>query len=583
MKKRYLILGNFLIVFIIVLVSLLGYRQLKFDFISKSEKYLETVSTYVDLALDESGLETTEMNSTIDNSIAVFNSFDSSLRITILNDLGEVIADSDYTLDMLNNHRNRKEVYAIISDASSYSTIRYSATEQINRLYYAMDSDNHDAIIRATINLNYLDSARTDFIVRGLIIGLLILSFFNVIVYLFKKKIDRYLSDYSQTLKDIKNGNLAARVKIDRYSYPKLQEISEVFNSTTDILEQNIKELHAGRTSLDTMVNSLMEPLVLVNRELQVVFSNKFARKLFNRDIDPELNPYPFILLTHEVELDDLCEQVMKTGKTARGEFVLQVTGSYRAFQVTISLVDEQNVVVLFNDISLEYEARKLRSSFVANVTHELKTPLTSIRGFVETLRNHENTKPEQVDNFLEIIDVEAARLERLINDILKLSDIEHHNTDSDMEDFDLVELVDECVVQLDDQATKKKINLIPNDEPTFLPVKANRDRIKQVILNLLENAIKYHRRKGSVWLAVERSEEYVTIKVKDDGYGLDDQSAKRVFERFYRVDESRSRMLGGTGLGLSIVKHIALLYEGEATVESTPNIGSTFTVNLKI
>lgn len=201
-----------------------------------------------------------------------------------------------------------------------------------------------------------------------------------------------------------------------------------------------------------------------------------------------------------------------------------------------------------------------MRSDFVANVTHELKTPLTSIRGFVETLRGRKDLEPDQTNNFLEIIDIEAARLERLINDILNLSDIERLKIDSGLENFDLVELVDECLVQLDEQASEKRINLIPGDEPVFLPVQANRDRIKQVLLNLLENAIKYHKEQGSVWIDLEREAEYVTIKVKDDGFGIDEQSVRRVFERFYRVDKSRSRSLGGTGLGLDRKTHCSFV-----------------------
>ncbi|NLM18696.1 MAG: hypothetical protein GX217_01570 [Clostridiaceae bacterium] len=619
MKKRLRILGNIVIILVITIVSILNYRELRSKHIRSFENYLANVTSYFDRALsrniiksnstdnfvsnteadeakrtnqaentkqiisEDNGLTQELLEQTIDETIEAFNVLVSDLRITVMDETGKVLADSNFPGDKLNNHRARPEVWGVISGEDSLSNVRFSDTESVERLYFSARSNHNNMIVRAAVLMDILINAGSTITLYGVIIGGIALVLFNLILSLLFKKQDKHQADLEKTLAKIESGDLSARMEEDRHTFADYYKFAENFNMTVTNFEQDFKEMQAGRAWLDAMVNSLMEPLVVVNRDLQVVFANKYAKTLFNRDIDPEVNPYPFVLLTHEDKLDDLCQKVFINGKTVRKEFKLQVTGRYNAFQVMISPVDANDVVVLFNDISYEYEARELRSSFVANVTHELKTPLTSIRGFVETLRNRDNTAPEQINNFLEIIDVEAARLERLINDILRLSDIERLNDDSELEDFDLVELLDECLVQLDDQASEKQINLIPSDDPTFLPVKANRDRIKQVLLNLLENAIKYHRMKGNIWIDLRRKGRFVTIKVKDDGYGFDEQSAKRVFERFYRVDKSRSRMLGGTGLGLSIVKHIALLYDGEASVKSIPDKGSTFKVILKI
>ncbi|HHU53401.1 MAG TPA: hypothetical protein GXZ43_04905 [Clostridiaceae bacterium] len=611
MKKRLRIFGNILIILIIFIVSTLNYRELRSKHIQSFENYLGNVTSYFDQALsrillnsidgtdetklisqaeiieqinsEESGDFQKLLEQTIDETMEVFNVLASDLRITVMDETGKVLADSIFPVKELNNHRARPEVWKVISGAKNYSNVRYSDTESAERLYFSARSDHNNMIVRAAVLMDTLIDAKVTITLYALIIGGVSLVIFNLILSLIFKKQDQHQIDLVQALTKIDAGDLTARMEEDRHASVDNRKFVENFNLTISNFEQTFKEMQEGRIWLNAIVNSLMEPLVVVNQELQVVFANKYAKTLFNRNIDPEETPYPFVLLTHDAKLDELCQRVFDSGKTTREEFRLQVTGSYNAFQVMVSPVDVNYVVVLFNDMSYEYEARQLRSSFVANVTHELKTPLTSIRGFVETLRNRNNTTPEQANNFLDIIDVEAVRLERLINDILRLSDIERLSNDSELEDFDLVELVDECLVQLDDQASEKQINLIPSDEPTFLPVKANRDRIKQVLLNLLDNAIKYHRIHGNVWIDMERQGKFVTIKVKDDGYGFDEQSARRVFERFYRVDKSRSRMLGGTGLGLSIVKHIALLYDGEASVKSTPNVGSTFKVILKI
>ena len=238
----------------------------------------------------------------------------------------------------------------------------------------------------------------------------------------------------------------------------------------------------------------------------------------------------------------------------------------------------------------LETQNRKLalleemRAEFVANVSHELKTPLTSIRGFIDTLRNTKIEDPAVAERFLEIIDIEAERLHQLINDILQLSEIETMGKgDEEARVFELDRLVADVAQDLKKTADQK--NTIISVEPSeSLPVLADPYRIRQVLINLLDNAIKYGKEDGRISIHVRREpDRFVSIQVSDDGEGIDEEHLERVFERFYRVDKSRSREVGGTGLGLSIVKHIAQLYEGSVSVKSPKGAGATFTVHLKI
>ena len=228
-------------------------------------------------------------------------------------------------------------------------------------------------------------------------------------------------------------------------------------------------------------------------------------------------------------------------------------------------------------------ELQDMRSEFVANVSHELKTPLTSIRGFVDTLRNGHIKDPAVQERFLEIIDIEAERLHQLISDILQLSEIEGMENDLELQKFDLSALLDDVATLLDDKATERRVSIIV-EESESLPVLASQYRVKQILINLVDNAIKYNRTGGRVYIRATREpDKMVSIRVRDTGEGIPADHLSRVFERFYRVDKSHSREMGGTGLGLSIVKHIAQLYDGSATVESELGIGSTFTVRLKI
>jgi two-component system phosphate regulon sensor histidine kinase PhoR len=228
-------------------------------------------------------------------------------------------------------------------------------------------------------------------------------------------------------------------------------------------------------------------------------------------------------------------------------------------------------------------ELQEMRSEFVANVSHELKTPLTSIRGFVDTLRNGHINDPAVQARFLEIIDIEAERLHQLISDILQLSEIEGMENDLELQKFDLSALLDDVATLLDDKATERHVSIIVEDSES-LPVLASQYRVKQILINLVDNAIKYNRTGGRVYIRATREpDKIVSIRVRDTGEGIPPEHLSRVFERFYRVDKSHSREMGGTGLGLSIVKHIAQLYDGSATVESEQGVGSTFIVRLRI
>lgn len=225
----------------------------------------------------------------------------------------------------------------------------------------------------------------------------------------------------------------------------------------------------------------------------------------------------------------------------------------------------------------------QIRTEFVSNVTHELKTPLTSIRGFVETLKNGAIEDTSVAVKFLDIIDIEAERLYTLINDILQLSEIEAMQKDEGIIEMDLRQIIDEVVLILKSSADKKNITLEVSSTPSQIQVIANRNRIKQMLINLIDNAIKYNVENGKVDIKVEKHNGNTIISIKDTGIGIPKIHHSRIFERFYRVDKGRSRNMGGTGLGLSIVKHIVNLYSGDINIISEPGKGTEFVVKLPL
>lgn len=225
-------------------------------------------------------------------------------------------------------------------------------------------------------------------------------------------------------------------------------------------------------------------------------------------------------------------------------------------------------------------QAENIRSEFVANVSHELKTPLTSISGFIETLQAGAVNDPETRDRFIEIIAIETARLKRLIDDILVLSDIESRMDTSD-EIINVSKITDNVTEMLAPIAERRNIAVI-NELEDNIELRGSEDKFRQMMVNLIENAIKYGKENGHVWIrGVETSGEKI-ITVKDDGIGIEQKDLERIAERFYRVDKSRSTKVGGTGLGLSIVKHTAALFNGELRVRSKPDKGSEFSIVIK-
>ena len=241
----------------------------------------------------------------------------------------------------------------------------------------------------------------------------------------------------------------------------------------------------------------------------------------------------------------------------------------------------ESAVLAVIADVTHISKLEQLRSEFVANVTHELKTPLTAIRGSIELLKSADRDE-ETRRYFYDVLDIEAERLHHLIDDMLVLSQIENAKPDSTEQRCDVAQEIRETVARLYPIAEKENISL-KVELKDGIWVACSSSRLQQMLGNLIENAIKYNKPNGSVKITAEESRQMAVIRIQDTGIGIEEEHFNRLFERFYRVDTSRSRAIGGTGLGLSIVKHLAVLYGGEVSVESTPGVGTTFTVRLPL
>jgi len=513
-----------------------------------------------------------------------------NLRYTIIDLDGTVLYDNESDASIMENHLFRPEVKAAIQSKSSGQAIRKSTTLNRDIYYYAQYRPELNLVIRTSIPMvTYLKTLNAIGIQFVLVVGIALIAL--IVIGLFATTlVTRPLIDLKKAAIAMSGGNYKVRVVQGLYDKSEVGEVSRAFNKMAEQLDNVVYELADKNVEMDAILNSIGNPILAVDNNLSVTFVNRYTREEFMDSAYLETQSYSLISIVRNSEIEKIVIRVIRSKTSEYSEVVMNTRKGKKLFRIiALPMASPKfgGVIITFQDITQMQKLQQMRSEFVANVTHELKTPLTSIRGFVDTLRQGAIKNPEVSERFLEIIDVEAERLHKLISDILSLSEIEEMKEDADASVFDLNSLVDEVLVLLDDEAVAKQVSMISGDgeefsEPFF--VKASRNRIKQVLINLVENAIKYNVANGKVYIKVERNEKNeVVIKVSDTGTGIPKEHLSRVFERFYRVDKSRSKELGGTGLGLSIVKHIAMLYGGNASVESTVGQGSEFTVTLKI
>jgi two-component system phosphate regulon sensor histidine kinase PhoR len=339
-----------------------------------------------------------------------------------------------------------------------------------------------------------------------------------------------------------------------------------------------IAELEKKYNSLHIVLKSMVEGVIIVSRDTKIVSINPPIQKLFGIS-DKDAEGKFFLEAIRNNDIAEVINNVLTSGKSISQELVL-IWPVQGIFQINASpLITEGQItgcLAVIHDITEVRRLETVRSDFVANVSHELKTPLTSIKGFVETLLEGALDDQENNRHFLKIIHDHAQRLDNLVNDLLSLSHLESKEIMLKKSRLELKQEVDSVISGFKSQLKKKGIE-VRNELPADIAITADRDRLEQVITNLLDNAIKFNKEKGSVRIYGEEVNGRVKVTVEDSGVGIPVKDIPRIFERFYRVDKARSRELGGTGLGLSIVKHIIELHSGIVGVESTEGFGSKF------
>lgn len=391
--------------------------------------------------------------------------------------------------------------------------------------------------------------------------------------------ISKHVKQINEPIKELTRD--ARNFKLDSYTYPirdyeieEVQDLASAFDYMGDELGSTIRKLKHQKEKLEIMLETLEEGIVVLNKDGFIGQTNELANKMLQ--LKGELKGKQ--KLTHIVRQEEfvkLVDEGLKKGGFHTVELTLDEKIVFLSLVPIGTPEDAYEYLLVIRDVTQLRKLEEMRSQFVSNVSHEIKTPLTSIQGFVETLQNGAIENPKVAYKFLNIIDIETKRLYRLIQDILTLSEIESME-EHQYGEINIVEAVNEVFALVDREAQKKSIELKLVIKAQLKVKNISEDHMKQLLMNLISNAIKYTDH-GQVQVIVGKS----YISVEDTGIGIPEESIPRIFERFYRVDKSRSRQSGGTGLGLSIVKHIAQLYNITIGVQSKLGEGSRFTVNI--
>lgn len=516
------------------------------DYFNETKKELAQEARYISMGLESGGNDFL-------NKIAAENG--SNVRITLIDKDGIVLFDNQAEAKTLENHAMRQEIMEAVAVGAGEAE-RFSDTLDKTTYYYAVRLEDGKILrLARTIDSIYKSVLQMLPIMGGIVI---VVAFLASIV---ARRVTFNL------IKPLDQVNLDE--PLDNETYDELAPFLTRIAKQKRQLSKNLKKLRGKQEELTIITNNMNEGLVLLNGQQNVLFINESAAKIFGFSTK-EVIGRNILTVDRAQEVQDLLQKVSQAGK---GEGLYEKDGHF--YQLSGSSVNGSGSVILIYDVTEKMTAEKLRREFSANVSHELKTPLQSILGYAEIMKNG-LVKDEDKQRFLERIHAEAGNMIELIQNIMELSRLDENKTLDEFEDVDLLKLAQSVTLRLKHKAQTKDVTL--NVSGSSACVCGVQSILSEVLYNLVDNSVKYNKDNGKVDIKVQDGSEEVTVSVSDTGIGIGAADRERVFERFYRADKSHSKEIGGTGLGLSIVKHGVLFHKGRVELESEPGVGTTIT-----
>ncbi len=506
-------------------------------------------------------------------------------RITVILPDGRVVGDSEATPLTMENHGERPEIKQALKGETG-SAIRFSGTLQQRMLYVAVpifEKDHIQGVMRIAIATRAVDKQLHALQARIALGGVVIAMVAAILSLVISRRISRPLETMRRGAARFARGDLSHRL------YPpatlELAELAEAMNQMAQDLQGRMDALVRQRNETQAVLAGMVECVVAIDRNERIMNINPAAARLVNQSAE-QLKGRSLQEVMRSRELYDMIRTTLTEGTHTEKDIALYQNGEQILSTHCSLLKDARSetigVLLVMNDVTQMRHLENMRQDFVANVSHEIKTPLTAIQGFVETLHDGGVEDPGEAQRFLDIIQRHVLRLTAIIDDLLQLSNLEQA---PEIQQLNLTRnnvnrMIGTAVQLCHTQAKEKQIH-IHTQCPENLTAMMDTDLMEQAVMNLLDNAIKYSPDKSRIHISVTLVDAAIQIIIQDEGLGIAQKHLPRLFERFYRVDKARSRKMGGTGLGLAIVKHIMQTHGGQVSVESTQGQGSTFILHL--
>ncbi len=511
----------------------------------------------------------------------------SGTRITMILTDGVVVGDSEEDPATMENHGDRPEIADALVTGRGVST-RYSSTLRKRLMYIAIRSEYEGrvvGVVRVAVSVTLVDQARETLRYNLLLAGLVIALLAALINYFVSARITRPLKTLQKGAERFAQGHLNRRLPVA--STEEIGSLAEALNEMAAQLKQRIATIDGQRQEQRAVLSSMSEGVMAVDSERRLLGLNAAAAKILGiDDIDAMLGQ-----TVHESvrssALQEIVHETLKTGQTRQAEIGITTRDQEAVILVSASTLHDDTgtnlgCVVVMNDVTMIRRLERIREEFVGNVSHELKTPITSIKGSVETVLDGAFDDPPAARRFLEMASRQADRLHNIVEDLLSLSRLESSGQVGGVERQveSLNDMIKTAIDECRSKADSREVKLTCHCEDT-IKVPINPSLIRQALVNLIDNALNHSEVGSSVVVTLADDNTGVRIHITDTGRGIAPQHIPRLFERFYRVDEARSREHGGTGLGLAIVKHIVLVHGGTVEVTSELGRGSVFTILL--
>lgn len=566
-----------IILFSVFIIGMMSARQIKDELTEKIKTDLMAQVQVISL-LSKSDIEK-QIRSLADTSRS---------RVTLIGSSGWVLADSEREVTKLDNHLNRSEVQEARIKGKG-EAIRYSRTLGVDMLFIAI------AMQEGTEIHGYIRVARPLYEVKKSVDQLYGHIFQNILIvvisslliaFLFSRKIMAPIEKVEQFTHKVCKGELPGTLLVE--SNDEIGRLAKNINCMVDEHQEKIRSVYEEKGKLESAFASMAEGVLVLDSIDRIELINSGLKKILGDEYTPDIISKTPLEAFRNVELEDAFQRFRGTRSQVSQEIIFG-DKSPIILDVTITAIHglpagEEKTMMVFRDVTRLKKLEKMREDFVANVTHEIKTPLTAIIGFIDTLQGGALSERENATKFLQIISENARRLNRLVDDLITLSSIELGEMKLQLEGVSVAQIIVNALPVFEAKIASKSMTVETHIPDGLSLIHADRDKVVQIIMNILDNALKFTPDGGKISIsAFEDGKGYVIIEVSDTGIGIPKSEIPRLGERFYRVDKTRARELGGSGLGLSIVKHLLRAHQGHMEIDSQIGTGTRVSLNFPV